>query len=213
MTRLILVRHGQSTGNQLHIITGQGDFPLTELGHAQAKKAATWIHSEEKVTKIYSSDLSRAMQTAEPTAEAFSLPIALDVRLRELDMGLLVGRPRPDWAEFFPDNWKVWCEDYPHYRAPEGESMPELYARTVAALCEIAADNDGECVAVFCHQGVMRCFETFVRGLPCDEIKQTPPGKNASIAIYTYEDGAFTSLAYDFTEHLEDTQTGATFGL
>lgn len=213
MTKLILVRHGQSTGNKLHIITGQGDFPLTELGREQANKAAAWLWEKETITKIYSSDLSRAMQTADPTAEAFSLPIALDARLRELDMGLLVHRPRSEWAEFFPDNWKMWCEDYPHYRAPEGESIPEQYARTAEALTQIAEDNDGECVAVFCHMGVMRCFETYVRGLPCDEIESTPKGDNASIAIYTYENGAFTSIAYNLCEHLEGSRTGTTFGL
>ena len=213
MTRLILVRHGQSTGNQLHIITGQGDFPLTELGHAQAKKAATWLLENEKITKIYSSDLRRAMQTAQPTAEALSLPILPDLRLRELDMGLLVGLPRTEWANQFADNWALWCSDYPHYRAPEGESIPEQYARTVEVLGEIAEDNDGECVAVFCHMGVMRCFETFVRGLKCDEIESVPGGKNASIAIYTYKDGAFTSLAYDLCNHLAESATGATFGL
>ena len=213
MTRLILVRHGQSTGNQLHIITGQGDFPLTELGHEQAKKAAAWLSEHEKITKIYSSDLSRAMQTAAPTAEALSLPILPDLRLRELDMGALVHLPRHEWAERFADNWKLWCEDYPHYRAPEGESIPEQYARTTEALLQIARENDGECVAVFCHQGVMRCFETFVRGLSCDEIESVPRGRNASIAIYTFENGAFTSLAYDIVEHLDGSMTGVTFGL
>ena len=213
MTRLILVRHGQSTGNFLHVITGQGDFPLTDLGHVQAKKAAAWLSDKEPITKIYSSDLSRAMQTAAPTAEAFSLPTVSDVRLRELDMGLLVGLPRAEWAELFPENWKTWNEDYPHYRAPEGESIPEQYARTVDALRQIAENNDGECVAVFCHQGVMRCFETYVRGLSCDEIERTPRGSNASIAIYTYEAGAFTPIAYNLCEHLDDSRTGATFGL
>ncbi|MBO5938329.1 MAG: histidine phosphatase family protein [Clostridia bacterium] len=213
MTRLILVRHGQSTGNELHIVTGQGDYPLTALGHAQAKKAATWLLAKEKITKIYSSDLSRAYQTAEPTAECFALPIHTDVGLREMDMGALVGLPHSEWTERFSENWSVWTSAHPHYRAPEGESIPELYERSVKTLSRIAAECDGECVAIFCHMGVMRSFEAFVQNIPCDEIESVSKGRNASIAIYTYEDGKFTPVAYDLVEHLEDSMTGVTFGL
>lgn len=213
MTKLILVRHGQSTGNEIHIVTGQGDYPLTETGHTQAKKAATWLCAKEHVTKIYSSDLIRAYDTAVPTAARLDLSIHTDVGLREMDMGALVGLTKSEWAKRFPDNWSVWTSDYPHYRAPEGESIPELYARSVKTISRIAAENDGECVAVFCHAGVMRCFEAHARSISCDNIEFVPMGKNASISIYTYEDGAFHSVAYDLVEHLDGSMTGVTFGL
>lgn len=213
MTKLILVRHGQSQANDLHIISGQRDFPLSEMGHVQAEKAAIWLLAKETITKIYSSDLSRAYQTAEPTAVRLSLPIHKDAGLREMDMGELVGLTKAEWQERFSDNWKTWTEDYPHYRAPSGGSIPELYLRSVETISRIAAESEGECVAIFCHMGVMRSFETYVRGLSCDEIERVPGGKNASIAIYTYENGKFSTVAYDLVEHLDDAMTAATFGL
>ena len=51
MTKLILVRRGQSQANDLHIISGQRTFPLSELGHAQAEKAAVWLLAKEKITR------------------------------------------------------------------------------------------------------------------------------------------------------------------
>lgn len=213
MTRLILVRHGQSTGNLTHVVTGQDDYPLSETGHTQAKKAAAWLVAHEKITKIYASDLSRAYDTAAPTAEALSLPILRDPSLREMDMGALVGLTKGEWAERFPDNWRSWTADYIHYRAPEGESIPELYARAVGAVTGIAAENEGECVAVFCHMGVMRSFEAYARGLSCDEIESVPGGSNASLAIYTYEGGTVTPVAYDLCEHLAQTVTKTADGL
>ena len=213
MTKLILVRHGQSLANDLHIVSGQRDFPLSEMGHVQAEKAAIWLLAKEKITKIYSSDLSRAYQTAEPTAERLSLPIRKDAGLREMDMGEIVGLKKSEWAERFPENWSVWENDYPHYRAPDGEAIPELYLRSVETISRIVAESEGECVAVFCHMGVMRSFETYVRGLPCDEIERVPGGKNASISMYTYENGNFSAVAYDLVEHLDDAMTAATFGL
>ena len=213
MTKLILVRHGQSTGNDLRIITGQGDYPLTELGHTQARKASIWLSAKERITKIYSSDLSRAYQTAVPTAELFSLPIHTDAGLREMDMGALVGLTKAEWAERLPENWDLWTSDDPHYRAPDGESIPQLYERSVQTVSRIAAENDGEVLAIFAHMGVMRSFEAYVRGISCEKIESVPQGRNASIAIYTYEGGAFTPIVYDLVEHLEDTLTGVTFGL
>ncbi len=213
MTKLILVRHGQSQANDLHIVSGQRDYPLSEMGHVQAEKAAVWLLAKEKITKIYSSDLCRAYDTASPTAERLSLPIQQDAGLREMDMGEIVGLTKAEWQERFPDNWKTWTEDYPHYRAPKGEAIPELYLRAVETLSRIAAECEGECVAVFCHAGVMRSFETYVRGLSCDDIERVPMGKNASIAIYTYESGTFSTVAYDLVEHLDDSLTGVTFGL
>ena len=213
MTKLILVRRGQSQANDLHIISGQRNFPLSELGHAQAEKAAVWLLAKEKITKIYSSDLLRAYQTATPTAWRLGLPIHCDPALREMDMGELVGLTKAEWQERFADNWQTWTEDYPHYRAPKGGSISELYDRSVAAISRILAESEGECVAVFCHMGVMRSFETYARGLSCDEIELVSGGKNASIAIYTYEDGKPSTVAYDLVEHLDETMTAATFGL
>jgi len=213
MTKLILVRHGQSTGNDQGIITGQGNYPLTKIGHNQAEKAAAWLLAKEKITKIYSSDLLRAYQTATPTAWRLGLPIHCDPALREMDMGELVGLTKAEWQERFSDNWKTWTEDYPHYRAPRGGSIPELYERSVSAISRILTESEGECVAIFSHMGVMRSFETYVRGLSCDEIELVSGGKNASIAIYTCENGKLSTVAYDLVEHLDETMTAATFGL
>ena len=75
MTRIILVRHGQSEANANFIFAGHSDFPLTEFGHAQAKLVAEYLAKNEKIDAIYSSDLKRAYYTAVPTSELLGIEI------------------------------------------------------------------------------------------------------------------------------------------
>ena len=75
MTRIILIRHGQSIANFIGKFAGHSDFDLTELGHRQAELAAGYLLKNEKIDKIYASDLLRAYNTAVPTAKALGLEI------------------------------------------------------------------------------------------------------------------------------------------
>ncbi len=74
VTRLYLVRHGQSAGNAEGRFGGHSPTPLSKLGHEQAEITAKAL-AKERITAIYSSDLLRAVQTAEPLAELLNLPI------------------------------------------------------------------------------------------------------------------------------------------
>ena len=82
MTKIIIVRHGESKTNELGILVGQGDFPLTDLGLAQAEQTADAL-AEEQIDAVYSSDLMRAMQTATPHATRRGLAVIPDKDLRE----------------------------------------------------------------------------------------------------------------------------------
>ena len=75
MTRIIFIRHGQSLANEQSRFAGHTNVPLTELGKAQAERAAEYIVKHEKIDKIYSSDLMRAHDTALPVSKLTKLPI------------------------------------------------------------------------------------------------------------------------------------------
>ncbi len=110
-TMLILVRHGESTGNQAGLLAGRIDLPLTERGIDQAKAVGAALQG---VTRVVSSPLGRARATAE--ALGFGLPIEVDERWIEVDYGSFDGRPLADVPA---ELWREWRSD-PHFRPPGG---------------------------------------------------------------------------------------------
>lgn len=88
MTKLIFLRHGESEYNRIKKYAGQLDVPLSEVGKQQAIIAGSYIAKNYKIDEIYSSNLSRAIETAQPIANALKLPIHIDKRLSELDSGV-----------------------------------------------------------------------------------------------------------------------------
>ena len=75
MTTVLLIRHGQSVTNVTQVFTGHYDVPLSPLGQEQARRTAAYLQKNFRIDAIYASDLMRAMQTAQPTAAAFGLPV------------------------------------------------------------------------------------------------------------------------------------------
>jgi uncharacterized phosphatase len=101
MTVIYLVRHGQSSANIKHIIQGQADYPLTELGIAQAEAAADFFETVE-LNAVYSSDLQRASRTAEILSKNHFQKLRLTEDLREVFLGPLEKRPRADILKEHP---------------------------------------------------------------------------------------------------------------
>ncbi len=131
---LILVRHGESTGNADGLLLGRIDAPLTERGLAQAATVAPLVAG---ATRVISSPLERARRTAE--ALDTGLPVEIDDRWIEVDYGEFDGRP----LRSIPDEvWARWRSD-PAYRPPAGESLAEAGAR-VRSACDELFGTDGE---------------------------------------------------------------------
>lgn len=148
VTTLCLVRHGQSTWNAERRIQGQLDPPLSALGLAQAARVAERL-AKERWDVLYSSDLSRARQTAEAIAAATGLEIRLDPTLREQGQGKREG--------LLADEAKLL---YPDPNAPEvgRETAEALQARAVQAYHRIRDAHPGERVIVVAHGALMASF-------------------------------------------------------
>ena len=131
---LILVRHGESTGNAEGRLLGRIDAPLTDRGRSQARALAASVAG---ATRILSSPLTRARETAEELRTG--LPIEVDERWVELDYGEFDGRPL---ASVPAELWERWRTD-PGFRPPGGESLHEAGAR-VRSACEELFASDGE---------------------------------------------------------------------
>jgi broad specificity phosphatase PhoE len=169
-TRLVLIRHGESRATVDRVVGGRrGDQGLSELGRQQCVALRDRLHRSHEfdaVAALYSSDLHRAVETADIIAPAFGLSPANVVRegeLRELDPGVGDGL---HWEEFerlygLPD-----MRADPYVRlAPDGESLAEFQVRVGTALTEVAGKHAGTTVVIACHGGVIDTAMVFFLGL------------------------------------------------
>ena len=154
---LLLVRHGQSEWNAAGLMQGQTAHPaLTGLGHEQAAAAAREV-AASRPGALLSSDLARAVQTAEHCARATGLPLRTTPALREQGYGVLEGRPSREL-------WDVVDWTDPHWAADGGESLAQLHARVAAFLDVLRADPPADVVAVVTHGDTIRAAQAIVAG-------------------------------------------------
>ncbi len=166
MTRMYLIRHGETDWNRDEICMGQMDIPLNEQGRRQAALTAERLASEH-LNIIYSSDLSRAVETAQIIARRQPHHPEVIVRkdLRELHYGHWQGYKREDLEERFPE---AFTAGDPHrvdplsFQPKGGESMRQLYERAVRAFQEILEKHQGQTVAIVAHGGVIRHVVNYV---------------------------------------------------
>jgi probable phosphoglycerate mutase len=164
-TRLCVVRHGETAWNAEHRVQGQLDVPLNEVGQAQAQAAARAL-AREKFDAIYASDLSRARQTAAPTAELFSMQVVLEKDLRERHYGIF---ERLTYAEVklrYPEDYARFEARDPEYDFRTGESLRDFSARSIAVISKLVKQNKGRNILVFTHGGVLDKLYRFITGLP-----------------------------------------------
>lgn len=204
MTRIIIIRHGQSEANAKNLFAGHSDFDLTDFGKEQARRAAAYLKEKENVTAIYSSDLLRAYHTACPIGEAFGLSVIKDTCLREIFAGEWEALSFPYIAETYADAFSVWKNDYSSARPVGGEATAEVYERIVPHVLSIARQHDGETVVLATHATVLRAFDAFSRGLDKTETGKIHFAHNASINIYECDGERASPVLTDVTEHLGD---------
>jgi broad specificity phosphatase PhoE len=172
VTTLLLVRHAETDWNADGRLQGQTDRPLSDFGRRQAQRLAGELEREE-IEAIYSSDLSRARETAEILGERLGLPVALDPELREKDWGTWEGLTavERDRVEFV------------------GESTEAHQERMLRALRRISDRHPGSgCVLVVTHGGSMRRVQTAALGLAL------PVVENCGRWLCACENGSFRAL-------------------
>jgi probable phosphoglycerate mutase len=156
VTRLVLVRHGQTAWNLEGRAQGHTDVGLDEVGHAQAATLAPYIAAMAP-TGLWSSDLTRARQTAAALASATGLEVRPDRRLREFDAGERSGLTIEEFAERFPEAHAAWREGHITGHLPGAETVAQVTGRMVPALREIwDATPAGETSVVVAHGACLR---------------------------------------------------------
>jgi len=150
MTQLCLVRHGQTDWNLEGRYQGQSDVPLNDKGLAQARSLAEQL-KDQSFAAIYSSDLRRARQTAEPIANLLGINIQLEARLREINQGQWEGVLVEDIKARYAKIWSQRTEDPANVRPPGGETVREVATRVYTALDEITSRHSDENILIVSH--------------------------------------------------------------
>ncbi len=176
-TLLTMIRHGHTTWNAQGRYQGNAPIPLSDRGRAQAACLAEALAQENTIRAIYSSDLVRCRQTAEPLGMALGLPVQFDARFRETHYGRWQGMTLDEIKAYDSEALLAYQADPFTVPVPEGESQQMLQARVVAALKEALHQHAGDHLVLVTHGGpvreILRHFDLWQGGLPSGNASRT----------------------------------------
>jgi probable phosphoglycerate mutase len=201
MTRIILVRHGQTEWNRVERFRGRADVPLNETGLVQAEATGKRIAAEWRPSAIYSSPLSRAVKTAEIIAGHFDLAVKVHPGLIDIDygqwQGLTPDEVREHWAKMIDD----WYNKPASMHIPGGETLEQLRSRALGAIDELAARHRNQTIVVVGHTVINRIILLGVLGLSNDRFWRL---RQDTCAINCFEAGGgdFTLVSLNDSCHL-----------
>jgi len=192
VVRVYLVRHGQAFSN----LDPEPELPpeqldrLTELGHAQSKRAGEALGSAHAI-RIMSSPAGRARETAEDLRAALGVAaVEVEPRIRSLEVGLNPKGEPDDW-DWRIAEWEAGRDPTP----PRGESMQQMAERVLVAVQELRASHEGQSVVLVAHGEVIGAFIGLLDGTPAP--KRYPPKiRNASITVVEAGPGPMAKLIF-----------------
>ena len=166
-TEITLIRHGETEWNLSGRWQGHADSPLSLRGIEQAKALGDRIKTEE-FDFYYSSDLGRALHTAELVGTPSGMNAEPFEKLRERDLGVLEGLNTDEMIEKHPSIYSAFRNDGPDFQVPGGESFRQFYQRSADAVEEIADKHPGSRIALVTHGGVLGAIFRYVLKLDLD---------------------------------------------
>ena len=181
MTRFLFLRHGETEWNVAgNRYCGVTDVLLNDRGRAQAHDAAQWL-AEEGASLLFSSPLSRAMETADIVGGNLGMSNRTDGRLKEVDFGRWEGLTAAEVMSRHSGNYRQWREGVGDARAGErGETASEVAARMADWAAEMGARYPESTIVVVSHSTAIRLFISSTLGMPLHRYRRLVCG-NASL--------------------------------
>jgi probable phosphoglycerate mutase len=183
---LYLLRHGEIVGSNKKRYIGQTDVPLSSKG---LRQAALWREELAHVEfeKVYSSNLSRAFDTARIVSDIPELDVQALSQLREINLGDWDGETMENIKTRFPDAWEERGRHIDTFQTPNGESFQDLHERVIPVFLKIALEALGD-VLVVAHAGVNRLILCHVLKRPIQELFSIPQDY-AALNLIEYQGG------------------------
>jgi probable phosphoglycerate mutase len=167
LTRICIVRHGETDWNIEKRIQGHTDIPLNATGRAQAL-AMAYNAGHHHFSAIYSSDLSRALETAQALAEREALPVRRLPQLRERHYGIFQGITAAEGAALYPAAYAHYMARDPHYDFETGEPMLAFAGRVAEGIDWMVRHHQGETLCAVSHGGVLDILYRRATGRPLE---------------------------------------------
>ncbi len=205
MTRILLIRHGETAWNAVRRLQGHIDIPLSPTGERQAEALARAL-AAEPLDAIISSDLERALQTAQAVAAHHPhLPLHTDPGLRERGYGAFEGLLYTEIAERYPVEFAEWQARDVDAVMPAGdrvaESFRQFFQRCQDGIARWAERYPQQSILIVAHGGVLECAYRAARGLSIDGPRDFQV-KNASINRFTFDKGVLSLDQWGEVAHL-----------
>ncbi|MDO5084542.1 histidine phosphatase family protein [Arachnia propionica] len=164
-TRIVMLRHGRTEWNGAGRLQGQADIALDAVGLAQAGEAARYFR-DWHFDACYSSDLRRAMVTAETVAGGHDLEVVAESRLREINVGSWSGKTTAEVSQELPDFIDLYTRGVDFRRSATGETLAEMTDRVVPMVLEAAARHPGGQVLLVTHGLLISTVVQALVGIP-----------------------------------------------
>lgn len=189
---IILIRHGESKGNETSIVQGHLDNGLSEKGLIQAAKLSEHFNNNH-LNAIYSSDLTRAVQTAEPVARKFNLKIKTDPDLREASFGIWEGMTYNEVKEKYLEEYTAWHKNY-LIRPFWFENFESHQKRITRAIKKVLKNHKyDERLLIFTHGGSIKTQLGFFKKLTGEEL-----------AMFAMSNCSLTLIKFNSTKKYEE---------
>jgi broad specificity phosphatase PhoE len=204
MTLIILTRHGETEWNRIERYRGRADVPLNPRGLAQAERTAQRVAAEWAPKRVYSSPLSRALQTAEAIARLCQASLRPEQGLADINYGRWQGLTPEEARERWPKVYEAWYSRPQQACLPEGESLEAVRARAMQSVQNLVARHPSETIVLVSHTIVDRVILLGVLDLDNDHLwrlKQDP----CAINVFEADQGRYTLVSMNDTCHLRST--------
>lgn len=205
MTKIILVRHGETEWNVGEIFRGRIDIALNETGIKQAELLAGYL-SQTKTEAIYSSPLKRALHTAEIIAAKHTLNIEIVPGLIDFNYGEWQGLSQLEVKEKYPELYAAWQKNPHLVSMPGGENIADIRERTMEVMNQVITQHQGTTILVS-HRVVNKVLICTLLGLDDSHFWQIKQD-NCGITTFIYEAGQFVLAEHNNTSYLKILQKG-----
>ncbi len=201
-TRIIAIRHGETTWNVDTRIQGHLDIPLNATGRHQAARMALAL-KDEPIAAVYASDLTRAWETAQYLGRVHGLQVNPETGLRERGFGDFEGKTFAEIEVLLPEQSRRWRKRDPEFAPAGGESLTALSLRVVEAAERLAAKHPGELIALVGHGGVMDVLYRAATRLHIQAPRTWTLG-NTAINRLLWTPQGFTLVGWADSQHLDE---------
>lgn len=156
MTRVFLVRHGETTDEETgRVFKGVTDIPLSLKGLSRMRKAGEYL-SGFKLDAVYTSALSRCITSGTFIASQQGQEVKVEPQLNEIHFGAWEGQTFEQIKKAYPSELKAWLADLENESPPNGELLADAQKRVVGAFERIVSKHNGGCCAIVAHAGTLR---------------------------------------------------------